>query len=107
MVSAWAAKNRVVLGQVKTQEKSNEITAILELLKALEIQGCIVTMDAMGCQKAITKTIVEQGADYVIALKGNQDTLHRDVMDLFEQANQEGFKRLPVDYYESRETNRG
>ena len=95
MVSAWAAKNRVVLGQVKTREKSNEITAIPELLNALEIQGPIVTIDAMGCQKAITQTIVDQGADYVIALKGHQDTLHREVVDLFKQANQQGLKRYP------------
>lgn len=107
MVSAWAAKNRVVLGQVKTQEKSNEITAIPELLQALEITGCMVTIDAMGCQKAIAKTIVDKGADYVLALKGNQDKLHREVEALFEQANEEGFDTIQADYYESRETNRG
>lgn len=68
MVSAWASENMVTLGQVKTAEKSNEITAIPELLDLLEIKGCIVTIDAMGCQKKIVK---EKKADYVIALKGN------------------------------------
>jgi len=65
MVSAWATENRLVLGQIKTEEKSNEITAIPELLKVLELKGCIVTIDAMGCQKEIVKQIVEQGGDYV------------------------------------------
>lgn len=72
MVSAWALKNKVVLGQVKTGEKSNEITAIPELLKLLELEGCIVTIDAMGCQKEIAKTIIDKDADYVLGLKGNQ-----------------------------------
>jgi predicted transposase YbfD/YdcC len=75
MVSAWATQNRVVLGQLKTEEKSNEITAIPELLKVLDVKGCIVTIDAMGCQKAIARQIVEQEADYVLALKPNQGTL--------------------------------
>lgn len=65
MVSAWATANRVVLGQVKTAEKSNEITAIPELLNLLEIKGCIVTIDAMGCQKAIAEQIIRQKGDYV------------------------------------------
>ena len=69
MVSAWAAENSLVLGQVKTDEKSNEITAIPELLRLLEIGGCIVTIDAMGCQKVIAKQIIEQKGDYVLALK--------------------------------------
>ena len=69
MVSAWATHNRVVLGQLKTEEKSNEITAIPELLKVLAVSGCIVTIDAMGCQKAIAQQIVEQEAAYVLALK--------------------------------------
>jgi predicted transposase YbfD/YdcC len=71
-VSAWANANRLVLGQVKTEAKSNEITAIPELLKLLEVKGCIVTMDAMGCQKAIAADIIERGGNYVLALKGNQ-----------------------------------
>ena len=71
MVSAWATANRLVLGQRKVAEKSNEITAIPELLQALALSGCIVTIDAMGCQTEIVQTIIEQGADYVLALKGN------------------------------------
>jgi predicted transposase YbfD/YdcC len=75
MVSAWASENQMVLGQVKTEEKSNEITAIPELLKLLDIKGCTITIDAAGCQKNIAQDIIEYGADYVLALKGNQGTL--------------------------------
>ena len=86
MVSAWASANKIVLGQVKTEEKSNEITAIPELLRLLEIKGCIVTIDAMGCQTEIAAQIIRQGGDYVLALKGNQSTLHEDVKSFFEDA---------------------
>lgn len=79
MVSGRATKNRLVLGQVKVNEKSNEITAIPELLKILELSGCIVTIDAMGCQKEIVKLITEQSADYVITLKKNQRNLYSSV----------------------------
>src|SRR6266542_3103167 len=72
MVSAWATTNRLVLGQLKVADKSNEITAIPELLKTLDIAGCIVTIDAMGCQKSIARQIIELQGDYVLALKGNQ-----------------------------------
>lgn len=85
-VSAWATENRVVLGQVKTHEKSNEITAIPELLQSLSLSGCIVTIDAMGCQKEIVQKIRQQQADYVIALKGNQGDLHQEVRQYFEWA---------------------
>ena len=84
MVSAWANKSRLVLGQVKTDEKSNEITAIPDLLSLLELKGCIVTIDAMGCQKDIAKQIVKAEADYVFGLKGNQSSLHDDVKLYFE-----------------------
>ena len=77
MVSAWATENRLVLGQVKVDKKSNEITAIPELLKALELSGCIVTLDAMGCQQEIVNLIFEQDADYVITLKKNQGQLYK------------------------------
>ncbi len=83
MVSAWACANRLVLGQVKTDEKSNEITAIPKLLRLLELKGCIVTIDAMGCQTAIAEQIIDQGGNYVLALKGNQSTLHDEVQALF------------------------
>jgi len=79
MVSAWACQSRLVVGQVKTDEKSNEITAIPELLKLLELKGNIVTIDAMGCQKKIAKEIIDQEGDYVFNLKGNQSTLHENV----------------------------
>ena len=72
MVSAWAQANGVVLGQIKVDDKSNEITAVPELLKLLEIKGCIVTLDAMGCQKNIAEAILKKEADYVFGLKGNQ-----------------------------------
>lgn len=85
MVSAWASANRLVLGQLKTEEKSNEITAIPELLRILALEGCIVTIDAMGCQTAIATQIIEQGADYVLALKGNQGTIHDKVVEFFDQ----------------------
>lgn len=84
MVSAWANANQLVLGQVKTEEKSNEITAMPTLLEMLEIKGCIITIDAMGCQKDIAEKISEAGADYVFGLKGNQSNLHDDVRLYFE-----------------------
>ncbi|MCL1820217.1 MAG: ISAs1 family transposase [Oscillospiraceae bacterium] len=84
MVSAWANKSRLVLGQVKTDEKSNEVTAIPDLISLLELRGCIVTIDAMGCQKEIAKDIVKAEADYVFGLKGNQSSLHDDVKLYFE-----------------------
>jgi predicted transposase YbfD/YdcC len=79
VVSAWAQGNDLVLGQLKVADKSNEITAVPELLRVLELSGCIVTMDAMGCQKKIAKEIIEADADYVLALKGNQETVHEEV----------------------------
>ncbi len=83
MVSAWASQTGLSLGQVKTQEKSNEITAIPRLLAMLEIKGCIVTIDAMGCQEKIAGKIVEKGADYALAVKGNQKSLHEAIVDCF------------------------
>jgi predicted transposase YbfD/YdcC len=83
MVSAWASANRVVLGQRKVADKSNEITAIPELLQGLDLHGCRVAIDAIGCQTAIAHTIVAQGADYLLVLKANQDQLYQDVVDLF------------------------
>ncbi len=76
-VSAFSAANNVVLGQLKTEEKSNEITAIPELLKLLEIKGCLVTLDAMGCQRDIARAIVEKEVDYLLAVKGNQGKLEK------------------------------
>lgn len=101
MVSAWASKNGITLGQVKTEEKSNEITAIPELLNVLEIKGCIVTIDAMGCQKKIAESIVDKDGDYVLALKGNQGTLSEDVRLFFLDAIENKFKDIDFDYYET------
>lgn len=79
VVSAWAESNGLVLGQLKVADKSNEITAAPQLLRVLELSGCIVTLDAMGCQKKIAQEIIEADADYVLALKGNQETVHAEV----------------------------
>ena len=86
LVSAWATQNTLTLGQVRTAEKSNEITAIPQLLDLLDLQGCIVTIDAMGCQREIAQQIVDGGADYVLAVKENQGRLHEGIRDLFEGA---------------------
>ena len=86
MVSAWAEENRLVLGQTKVDEKSNEITAIPELLRLLEISGCIVTTDALGCQTEITAAIIQKQADYVLAVKGNQNYLFEDLVGYFDWA---------------------
>lgn len=99
MVSAWASQNRLVLGQVKVNEKSNEITAIPQLLKVLEIKGCIVTIDAMGAQKEIAKQIIEQGGDYVLSLKGNQSNIHKDVEQLFEWGRKTKFRDIPHEFH--------
>jgi len=83
MVSAWADTNNVVLGQVKVSEKSNEITAIPKLLEVLLLKGCIVTIDAMGCQTEIASKIIEQEADYILAVKENQKHLYENIKDEF------------------------
>jgi predicted transposase YbfD/YdcC len=107
MVSAWASENSLVLGQVKTEEKSNEITAIPKLLEILHLRGCIVTIDAMGCQREVVERIVEKGADYVISLKGNQEKLHQEVRALFEEAREERFETVPHGYTETLEKDHG
>lgn len=98
MVSAWACANCLVLGQVKVDEKSNEITAIPQLLKALEISGCIVTIDAMGCQTEIAKNIVDEGGDFVLALKDNQGNLFEDTQKLFEDLESSQYQAYAYDY---------
>ena len=79
MVSAWGCEQRLVLAQIATDAKSNEITAVPQLLKLLSLEGTIVTVDALNCQRAIAQQIIDQGGDYAFALKGNQGTLHDDV----------------------------
>jgi len=86
MVSAWATENELVLGQIKVDDKTNEITAIPALIDLLELAGCIVTIDAIGCQKEIAKQIIDQDADYVLALKANQGRIYADAQTLFEDA---------------------
>jgi predicted transposase YbfD/YdcC len=98
MVSAWASANRLVLGQVKVDDKSNEITAIPQLLKALEVSGCIVTIDAIGCQTEIAETIIAKQADYVLSLKENQGHLFEDVQLLFEDLEKSRYKAYTFDY---------
>ena len=105
MVSAWASASGLVLGQVKTDEKSNEISAIPSLLELLEISGCIITIDAMGCQKNIASLIVDKKADYVLALKENQPHLYQDVSKLFHFAHTIGF--VDLDYCKTTDYNHG
>lgn len=107
MVSAWASANSLVLGQVKTEEKSNEITAVPKLLQLLDVKGCIVTLDAMGCQRDLAKQIRAGGADYVLALKGNQGSLHGEVREFFEDARRNDFRDLEFDYHETVEKGHG
>jgi|SRR6185503_15654578 len=98
MVSAWAEENEIVLGQRKVDEKSNEITAIPELLKMLAISGCIVTIDAMGTQTEIAKTIIEANADYVLSVKENQGHLYEDICVLFAVDQVQNFKYASFEY---------
>ena len=98
MVSAWATANHLVLGQRKVADKSNEITAIPELLRALDLTGCLVTIDAIGCQTAIAQLIVDQGADYVLALKANQGQLYDDVALLFADLAADQYRPYAYDY---------
>jgi len=107
MVSAWAAANHISLGQVVTEAKSNEITAIPKLLELLEISGSLVTIDAMGCQTEIAKQIVAQGADYCLAVKGNQPTLHQGLVDHFEDHLADDFARTKVRRHETNERGHG
>src|SRR5882724_9177455 len=101
MVSAWASANRLVLGQRKVDEKSKEITAIPKLLPLLDVTGAVGTIDAMGCQKEIAKTITDQGADYVLALKENHQTLSEAVTLFLNDARDTGFADIEHSYHET------
>ena len=105
MFSAFASENGVVLGQIKVDDKSNEITAIPALLELLDVQGCIVTIDAMGCEEKIAERIIQQGADYVLAVKGNQKKLHEEIEDFFLTARKHEFHAVNHEYFE--ETHKG
>ncbi len=103
LVSAWSSEYRLVLGQVKVADKSNEITAIPALLELLDIAGCIITIDAMGTQTAIASQLFNAKADYVLALKGNHPTLHGQLKDWFEQQLSQGFEGISPSYDERTE----
>jgi predicted transposase YbfD/YdcC len=105
MVSAWSAGNQLVLGQVKTDEKSNEITAIPRLLELLQLNGCLVTIDAMGCQKEIAAAILESKADYMLAVKDNQPTLAAAVSGTFDEAL--GEPDFAAGYHQTENTGHG
>ncbi len=85
MVSAWSSESGLVLGQLSTHEKSNEITAIPKLLDTVDVRGVVVTIDAMGCQRDIAKKIIDKGGDYILQIKGNQPTLEQETADAFEE----------------------
>ena len=107
LVSAWATAQHLWLGQVAVDAKSNEITAIPELLRLLDLRGALVSIDAMGCQKEIAKAIVAQGADYVLAVKDNQPTLHADVRGLFLAGLEDDFAGLEHRYHRTAERGHG
>lgn len=107
IVTAFAAENDIILGQLRTAEKSNEITAIPELLEVLALKGCIVTTDGMGCQKAIAKKIRERKGDYVLGLKGNQGSLHAEAINFFDQVIDVGPEEAGCSYARSIEKAHG
>ncbi len=107
MVSAWATANHISLGQVVVDAKSNEITAIPKLLELLELSGAMVTIDAMGCQTEIARKIVDAGADYCLAVKGNQPTLHQGIVDHFDDHLEDDFSGTSVRRHQTEEKGHG
>ena len=107
MVSAWCDANHLVLGQLSTDEKSNEIKAIPKLLKTLDVAGAVVTIDAMGCQKAIARQIVDQQGHYVLQVKKNQETLHELVKDTFHELTGRGIPGVPYAFHEEVDAGHG
>ena len=107
MVSDWATANHISLGQVVVDAKSNEITAIPKLLQILEISGCLVTIDAMGCQTEIAQEIINAGANYVLAVKGNQPTLHEGIKAFFDDHLEDDFARTKARRHETKEKGHG
>ena len=105
--SAWASEQRLVLGSVAVDIKSNEITALPTLLKALELEGCVVTIDAMGCQTAIAREIVDAGGEYVLALKGNQASIHENVRALFAHAVEKRWEDRPHQFAQTTDGEHG
>jgi len=107
LVSAWATENHLALGQVAVAGKSNEITAIPRLLELLDLHGALVTIDAMGCQRAIAQQITRGGGDYVLTVKDNQEHLLDDIQQAFAQALDQNFADLKHATYEARERGHG
>jgi len=107
MVSAWATENLITLGQVVVDQKSNEITAIPKLLEMIELSGCLVTIDAMGCQTEIAQKIVDQGADYVLAVKDNQPTLFHGIAEFYLNHSEDDFARTKVSVHRTRDHDHG
>lgn len=107
VVSLWSAENELVMGQIRTAAKSNEITAIPRLLEMLDIEGCTVTIDAMGCQKEIAKKVLERGADYVFGLKGNQENMFDAVKYLFEWEEKDNYRGVLHTRHETTEKDHG
>jgi predicted transposase YbfD/YdcC len=107
LVSAWATEANLFLGQVATEEKSNEITAIPKLLEMLDLHGALVTIDAMGCQKEIAKKIVDKKGDYVLAVKGNQEHLEEDIENCFLKVYEHGRRGVHYETYRTEEDGHG
>ena len=107
MISAWSSNASVVIAQMKSDGKSNEITSVPELLKLLQLKGCIVTMDAMNCQKKTAEQIIDQGGDYLMCLKENHPDMRRNVEERFKEMETKGKKSWPMDKYEIQEKGHG
>jgi predicted transposase YbfD/YdcC len=107
LVSAWATDAKVVLGEVATEEKSNEITAIPRLLEMLDLQGAFVTIDAMGCQKDIAQKIIDRGGEYVLTVKDNHPQLHADILACFEAAYARNCRGVQYDWHQTEESGHG
>lgn len=107
MVSAWSSGRGIVLSQLKTESKSNEITAIPELVKSLDVKGAVITIDAMGCQKEIAKTVTNNKADYILMVKENQSKLYDEIRNYFDQAEQIKFDGVQHDYFAKDEKGHG
>lgn len=106
MVSAWVCEHKLIFGQIKTAEKSNEITAIPELLESLILKDCLITIDAMGCQKDIARKIINKGGNYLLAVKGNQPRLYETLQQVFEAKQAKIYNRPAIDFIETQEKNR-
>ena len=107
MVSAFASEHGIALGQIATEEKSNEITAIPKLIDQIDVEGAVVTIDAMGCQKEIAKKIKSAGGDFVLAVKDNQPTLHQAIQEYFSGAMENDFDSVPIRRYETHDKGHG